>query len=106
MMTQHNALAARLRLRLTELTGEIETVEAQRRTPLDADFAEQARQLAGQDALSGIEDAKMHEANEVRAALNRIKDGGYGLCSKCGDAINPARLEALPTAITCIKCAD
>ena len=105
-MTQHNALVAGLRLRLTELTGEIETVEAQRRTPLDADFAEQARQLAGQDALGGIEDAKMHEANEVSAALNRIKDGSYGLCSKCGDAINPARLEALPTAITCIKCAD
>ena len=32
-MTQHNALAARLRLRLTELTGEIETGEAQRRMP-------------------------------------------------------------------------
>ena len=105
-MTQHTALAAKFRLRLTELTGEIDTVEAQRRTPLDADFAEQARQLAGQDALGGIEDAKMHEANDIRAALNRIEAGGYGLCTKCGDAINPARLEALPTATTCIKCAD
>ncbi len=104
-MADHKALAATMRTRLAELTGEIDTVEAQRRSPLDADFAEQARQLAGQDALGGIEEAKMIEADRIRAALNRIADGSYGLCSKCGDAINPARLEALPTATTCIKCA-
>jgi RNA polymerase-binding transcription factor DksA len=105
-MTQHTALTATLRLRLAELTEEIDSVEAQRRRPLDADFAEQARQLAGQDALGGIEDAKMHEAAEIRAALSRIETGDYGLCSKCGDAISPARLKAQPTATTCIKCAD
>jgi DnaK suppressor protein len=104
-MTEHKALADRLQLRLAELTGEIQVVEAARRSPLDADFAEQARQLAGQDALGGIEETKMHESNDIRTTLNRIEDGSYGLCSKCGAAINPARLEALPTATTCIKCA-
>ncbi len=42
---------------------------------------------------------------EVRAALRRLDDGTYGVCAGCGGAIAPARLEARPTARTCIECA-
>ena len=41
--------------------------------------------------------------NEVKDALKRIEDGKYGVCSVCGKAIEPARLEANPAAATCIE---
>ena len=38
----------------------------------------------------------------VLAALSRITKGTYGVCTVCGNAIEEARLEANPTATTCI----
>jgi RNA polymerase-binding transcription factor len=40
----------------------------------------------------------------VEAAINRLDEGGYGLCSKCGSEINPERLKLIPYATLCVKC--
>src|SRR4051794_19360391 len=40
----------------------------------------------------------------VHAALDRIAEGTYGRCIRCGAAILAARLEVLPHAETCIDC--
>ena len=44
------------------------------------------------------------ELKEIDAALARIEDGGYGLCTGCGDAIALERLRVLPFAELCIEC--
>jgi DnaK suppressor protein len=41
---------------------------------------------------------------QVRAALDRIKDGSYGICLSCEDEIPPQRLEAVPWTPYCIQC--
>ena len=43
---------------------------------------------------------------EVDAALGRLADGTYGVCTGCGGPIAPARLEARPAAPECIGCAS
>ena len=43
---------------------------------------------------------------DVRAALRRLQDGGYGICSECEDAISPTRLAILPWASRCIYCQE
>ena len=43
---------------------------------------------------------------EVDAALLRVSDGTYGVCERCGSPIGEARLEALPAARLCIRCAS
>lgn len=43
---------------------------------------------------------------EVDAALGRLADGTYGVCTRCGGPIAPARLEARPAAGECIACAS
>lgn len=43
---------------------------------------------------------------KISAALKRIDDGEYGLCQSCDLPINPKRLEADPTALMCIDCAN
>jgi DnaK suppressor protein len=30
--------------------------------------------------------------------------GNYGICERCGQQIDPARLEALPDTTLCLKC--
>ncbi len=45
------------------------------------------------------------ELEELDAAVQRIEDGTYGVCARCGNLIGEARLDALPGARTCIGCA-
>lgn len=42
---------------------------------------------------------------EVDRALQKIADGNYGTCERCGRAIATARLLARPAARTCLTCA-
>lgn len=42
----------------------------------------------------------------VRAAQHRIRDGTYGICIQCEEAISPKRLAALPWAACCIDCQE
>ena len=42
---------------------------------------------------------------EVVAALDRIDDGTFGTCPDCGRPVARARLDALPYARQCIRCA-
>ena len=42
---------------------------------------------------------------DIEAAERRLADGSYGDCERCGAAIPGARLEARPTARTCVGCA-
>lgn len=39
----------------------------------------------------------------VKEALDRIENGTFGICSVSGDRIEKERLEANPSATTCIK---
>lgn len=43
---------------------------------------------------------------EIDAALARLESGDYGVCERCGSPIPDARLEARPTARTCVPCAS
>ncbi len=43
---------------------------------------------------------------EMRAALERIEDGAYGLCLNCGEEIRRVRLLAVPWAALCIGCQE
>src|SRR3954471_12731401 len=42
---------------------------------------------------------------EVEEALARQREGTYGICAECGQAIDPERLRARPESTLCIECA-
>ena len=46
------------------------------------------------------------ERFRIEAALNRLDQGEWGFCLKCGDAIADARLDHDPSATQCISCAS
>ena len=41
---------------------------------------------------------------EVRAAIERIDDGTYATCQRCGDDIPDKRLKAVPWTCYCLYC--
>lgn len=60
------------------------------------------------ELLVGSEHAELFRhadaLNDVDAALERIRDGSFGICTDCGGEINIERLRAYPTAKRCVDC--
>lgn len=48
----------------------------------------------------------VERANRLAEALERLREGEYGTCEECGEAIAPARLKAMPEVATCVRCQD
>jgi DnaK suppressor protein len=46
------------------------------------------------------------ELQEIEAALARIAEGSYGVCTDCGEEIGRARLQAYPAAERCLPCQE
>ena len=44
--------------------------------------------------------------DQVEAAIYRIEDGSYGRCDECGEQIPKSRLDAIPYAADCVRCAS
>jgi YteA family regulatory protein len=51
-----------------------------------------------------LEENAEHVLADIDAALKRIDDGTYGICTNCGRPIPEERLEARPYATLCIGC--
>lgn len=43
---------------------------------------------------------------QIEAALERIEEGNYGVCTECEAKIPKTRLQVLPHTPHCVKCAD
>ncbi|MDE0839756.1 MAG: TraR/DksA family transcriptional regulator [Kiritimatiellae bacterium] len=41
----------------------------------------------------------------IQSAFQRIEQGNFGQCPRCGNNISEARLEAFPDAVMCVSCA-
>jgi DnaK suppressor protein len=63
--------------------------------------ADEASELEKRLAL---EERLGESLNEVEHALQKYEAGTYGLCDSCGQAIEQARLEAIPQASLCLNC--
>lgn len=89
---------ARLR---DDFTG---VVEATRDANSDDEHDPEGQTIAWERSQTGalIRQAEWH-LTEISAALDRVRNGTYGACEACGGPIAPARLEARPTARTCVS---
>jgi len=60
---------------------------------------------AAQDEISSqLAEVESRELASIENALERIRQGTYGVCDVCNGKIPLARLNALPYAISCIDC--
>ena len=68
------------------------------------DVVDAALDAASDEISSQLAEVESRELAQIEAALERIREGTYGLCDVCGGKIPQARLTALPYAVTCIDC--
>jgi RNA polymerase-binding protein DksA len=106
-------LADRLRQRHVELRVAIRSLFADHDDPETMALRnrlEDTDDWAVADAMQGFDIAmvsrEVAEIAEVEGALRRLKDGSYGQCIDCGEAIPAARLHAYPAAARCIRCQE
>lgn len=62
---------------------------------VDTEYAEINSELA---------DTEGRELAQIERALERVREGSYGACERCGRKIPLARLQAVPHATMCIQC--
>lgn len=46
----------------------------------------------------------LERVNQVERALERLEEGNYGWCERCGNVIPVERLAAFPSATLCVSC--
>ena len=102
---------------LAALTAALETLRAENVTDLEHAQATKATLIEDHSASGPslgsvianadymIEDATGIIAR-IDAALRRIADGTYGVCTKCGQPIPLARLELRPYGDRCVGCSS
>jgi DnaK suppressor protein len=44
--------------------------------------------------------------SDIELALQRLREGTYGICESCGQEISDRRLQALPWTQLCLECAE
>ncbi|SRR5579875_1651455 len=68
--------------------------------------ADNADALADYDRTQLSIESAQDVLRQINAALERIDNGTYGKCARCGKPIPPARLRALPYALYDVACAE
>ncbi len=109
-ISQQNAAVRRKLTAMLHEMLEAEQAGAESAQTVELDQARVGR-LSRMDALQA--QAMSRETNRrrsehilrIRAALKRLDEDEYGHCVRCGDDINPKRLELDPATALCIDCA-
>ena len=78
--------------------------EAGEETAYDNHLADTATETYDRELDYSLEENSEHVLAEIDAALKRIEDGTYGICTNRGEQIPVERLEARPYATLCIEC--
>lgn len=72
----------------------------------DSNFADTSQVTAERGEAEVLAVQLRESLEDVEAAIERLTNGTYGICERCGEPITPPRLEAKPAARRCIACAS
>jgi DnaK suppressor protein len=114
MENRHAALRRRLEEERSRVLRELEQVRASSPVYSAGAYSEDGgiRTSTSADAIRTLELEKslaleqklLGLLEDIEHALQKMDAGTYGICDRCGEPIDPARLEALPHANLCIRC--
>src|SRR5688572_13358717 len=90
-----------------QLTEEVEKTVMYGKGPEDdsiKDLGDQASSAYNREFLFELGNGDRRLLKEVVSALQKINEGGFGDCERCGEAIAVKRLEGPPSARACLEC--
>ena len=103
--TDTAARKAMLEERLDRLMRQLHEIEEELDSHQSRDWSELAQEREADEVLERQGVAGKAEMAAIRAALQRIEEGSYGICARCGEDIAPERLDLLPHTPLCASCA-
>lgn len=95
------ALMARLR----ELDKRLHKIEGDLDSAKSKDWDDAAIEREGDEVLEQLGQHGQDEVARIRAALDRIRKGTFGICARCEEPIAAERLDVLPETPLCRTCA-
>ena len=75
-------------------------------TSMPTDMAELGTGNFDQELTLRVLGSEQDTLGQIEAAIKRIEDGSYGRCERCGGRIPKTRLDAIPYAAQCVRCAS
>ena len=100
LLNERQALMERIAQQRGGAVGRVEAAAEQFAQSED----EHAQNITERDLAFAIDEHESAELNAIQAALVRVREGSYGECMDCGQAIALARLQANPEAERCVNC--
>ena len=100
------ALRARLRGDTTQMEDNALNKDHSTTTSMPTDMAEIGTENFDQELTLRVLGSEEDTLDQIEAAIERIEDGGYGRCEACGEQIPKSRLDAIPYAADCVRCAS
>lgn len=94
----------RLRRERGQLVEEIAHLQQAIRTEIEAGTDEGDVGVFDQETNFSLLTTLERRLQELNQALQAIELGTYGICTRCGNPIEPSRLEAKPEAQYCVAC--
>ena len=85
------------------LAGDLSMLK-QLRDQSPGDVVDAALDSVQDEINSQLAEVESRELGRIENALERMRDGQYGVCEACSVNIPMARLNALPYATLCVKC--
>jgi len=70
------------------------------------DQGDQALALTMETLRTSLQDTEVEEYRRINRALEKIKDGSYGICINCSNEISEKRLNSFPDATRCLICQE
>ena len=98
------ALRARLQGDMTQM--EDNALNKEKSPTIPSDMADVGTDAFAQELTLGLLGSEKDTLDQIEAAIERIDNGSYGRCETCGGKIPKARLEAIPYAAQCVRCAS
>lgn len=92
------------RAELIQTISHYEVVSRQKKPGLGNHMADDGTEAFDQAAGLSLHRNEQVLLEQVERALARMDKGTYGICDRCGQEIDFARLKAIPYASLCIRC--
>jgi DnaK suppressor protein len=67
-------------------------------------FADAGAAASERSEVIGLAQSLARKVRMVDRAMQKLDEGSYGICDRCGKPISPARLEARPESVLCVDC--
>lgn len=103
ILSMHQVLIKRRDALRKALAGDLSLLK-ELRAQTSGDVVDAALDSVQDEISSQLAEVESRELARIEVALERMRDGQYGVCEGCATSIPMARLNALPYATLCIKC--